>query len=201
MSGVTSPLEYDARLFATAAHAAAGQTRKYTGDPYIVHPAAVVELVRSAGGSSIMLAAAWLHDVVEDTKVPHRVILRHFGPYVARYVEQLTDLEHPKGMKRADRRRLDREHTAAADPEAKTIKLADLIDNTRAIAEHDPDFAVIYMAEKALLLDVLTEGNRDLWLRARAVVDDFWATPGNKTKAKHVDNQDWQNRMIDFVSP
>ncbi len=60
-------LEEQARRYATQAHAEAGQRRKYTDEPYIVHPAAVVELVRSVSHDEHLLAAAWLHDTVEDT--------------------------------------------------------------------------------------------------------------------------------------
>ncbi len=46
-----------------------GQFRKYTSEPYIVHPRAVARLVADHGGSPDMVAAAWLHDVVEDCNV------------------------------------------------------------------------------------------------------------------------------------
>ena len=63
-----------ARLFATSAHAAVGQKRKYTNEPYIVHPAEVAKLVEDVGGTQEMIAAAWLHDVIEDTQVPLELI-------------------------------------------------------------------------------------------------------------------------------
>ena len=56
-------------MFATAAHAAIGQKRKYSGDDYIVHPARVASIVTRHGGTDEMIAAAWLHDTVEDTDV------------------------------------------------------------------------------------------------------------------------------------
>ena len=51
-------LEEQARRYATQAHADAGQRRKYTDEPYIVHPAAVAELVRSVSDDEAMIAAA-----------------------------------------------------------------------------------------------------------------------------------------------
>lgn len=57
----------DAAAFAAQAHA--GQVRKYTGEPYIRHPEAVAKLVQASGGDTAMVAAAWLHDTVEDTAV------------------------------------------------------------------------------------------------------------------------------------
>ena len=55
-----------AREFATQAHE--GQVRKYTGVPYIVHPIEVMEIVCTVEHDDAMLAAALLHDVVEDTE-------------------------------------------------------------------------------------------------------------------------------------
>ncbi|VDZ55823.1 bifunctional (p)ppGpp synthetase II/ guanosine-3',5'-bis pyrophosphate 3'-pyrophosphohydrolase [Serratia odorifera] len=66
---MSSTLVERARRYATKAHAAIDQRRKYTNAPYIVHPQAVVEIVRSVPHTDEMLAAAWLHDTVEDT--PH----------------------------------------------------------------------------------------------------------------------------------
>jgi hypothetical protein len=69
---------------------------------------------------------------------------------------------------------LDRAHTATASPEAKTIELAELIDNSRNIIEHYPDFARVYMREKAALLrEVLMDGNAALLAMARESVTAF----------------------------
>lgn len=160
-------IEHKARIFATAAHHAAGNVRKYTGEPYIHHPAAVVALVESVPHTPAMLAAAWLHDTVEDTHVTLGLIEAEFGPDVAAMVEMLTDVSHANDGLRKHRKAKDREHTAKASPAAKTIKLADLIDNTRSIVERDPEFAKVYLEEKRLLLKVLTEGDQTLYEMAR----------------------------------
>lgn len=163
-----SDLEERAATFAARYHT--GQVRKYTGEPYIHHPAAVAELVRGAIHDETMLAAAWLHDVVEDTPCTILEIHNEFGLQVAHLVEQLTDISKPKDGNRAARKAMDRLHTAGASPKAKTIKLADLIDNSRSIMEHDPDFAKVYIAEKRLLLEVLKEGDPNLWGQAYRIV-------------------------------
>ena len=167
-------LEYKAKVFATRAHASIGQLRKYTGEPYIVHPAEVVEIVRSRPHTPEMLAAAWLHDVVEDTGVPIEEIFTLFGTKVGLLVAGLTDVSQRHQGNREVRKAIDRAHTAAASPEAKTIKLADLISNTRSIAKHDPDFARTYLKEKALLLEVLKEGDRELWKLANQILEENW---------------------------
>ena len=155
-----------ARMFATAAHAAVGQLRKYTFEPYIVHPAEVAEIVAEAGGTPEMIAAAWLHDTVEDTGVTSELIRAEFGDEVATLVGWLTDVSRPDHGNRAARKAVDRAHTAAAPAEAQTIKLADLICNTKSIVAHDPKFAVTYLAEKRELLEVMTKGNPSLRERA-----------------------------------
>lgn len=165
-----STAEARAQAFATRAHEKVDQRRKYTGEPYITHPAAVVELVRGVPHTEAMICAAWLHDTVEDTPTTLRDIERAFGPEVGALVEQLTDVSRLEDGARFVRKAIDRRHTAAASPTAKTIKLADLIDNARSILAMDPKFAAVYLAEMALLLEVLREGDATLWARAAAFV-------------------------------
>lgn len=165
-----TPLSERARVFATAAHAAVGQLRKYTFEPYIVHPTEVAEIVESIGGTEDMIAAAFLHDVVEDTGVTQDVIQREFGQSVANLVYWLTDVSRPEHGNRAKRKALDRAHIAQAPAEAQTIKLADLASNTKSIMAHDPEFAKTYLEEKRLLLEVLTKGNPKLMMVVKGQV-------------------------------
>lgn len=153
-----------AREFAANAHYE--QKRKYTGEPYINHPAEVVSILKTVGASDNMIAAAWLHDVVEDCCVAIVTIARLFGEEVAGLVSDLSDISLPVDGSRASRKEIDRQHTAKASPDAKTIKLADLISNTSSIVEHDPHFVRVYLHEKARLLEVLKEGNPTLWKMA-----------------------------------
>jgi (p)ppGpp synthase/HD superfamily hydrolase len=163
-------LEARARDFASLKHGAIDQRRKYTGDPYIVHPAAVAKIVREVPHTEAMLAAAWLHDTVEDTETTFAEIEDHFGREVKDLVEMLTDVSRPSDGNRAARKAIDRAHTAKASPQAKTVKLADLIDNARSILAHDQNFAVTYMREMDLLMPLLAEGDPTLHARASAIV-------------------------------
>src|SRR5688572_2066454 len=104
MNDNAADLESRARGFAERAHAAIGQRRKYTGEPYIVHPIAVAELVRSVPHTPEMIAAALLHDVVEDTPVTLAQIEAEFGPVVADLVDWLTDVSRPADGKRQVRK-------------------------------------------------------------------------------------------------
>jgi (p)ppGpp synthase/HD superfamily hydrolase len=162
-----------ARVFATAAHAAVAQLRKYTNEPYIVHPAEVFSIVSTVDGATEeMLAAAWLHDVVEDTGVTNEVIREMFGDKVAELVGWLTDVSRPEQGNRATRKAIDRAHSAMAPAEAQTIKLADLISNTRSIMEHDVSFAKTYLEEKRLLLEVMNKGDARLLAEARKYIGE-----------------------------
>ena len=160
-----------AQVYAMAAHAAVGQKRKYTGEPYIVHPAEVARIVAGVPGSTPdMVAAAWLHDVVEDTGCTFTDIHMAFGIDIATLVGWLTDVSRPDQGNRAYRKSVDRAHSAEAPAKAQTIKLADLISNSKSIMEHDPAFAKTYLEEKRLLLAVMTKGDPGLHAEASKYV-------------------------------
>lgn len=161
-----------ALAFAKDAHESIGQKRKYTGDPYIVHPMEVSQIVKSVGGSEAMQAAALLHDTVEDTNVTTEEIAETFGPEIAKLVSELTDISKLEDGNRALRKAMDRDHSASASADAQTVKLADLISNTKSIVKHDPNFAKVYIREKEALLKVLTRGNSRLHAAASKQVAD-----------------------------
>lgn len=162
-----------AQVYAQAAHAAVGQKRKYTGEPYIVHPAEVARIVAGVPGSTPdMVAAAWLHDVVEDTGCTFTDIHMAFGIDIATLVGWLTDVSKPEDGNRAYRKARDREHTAQAPAEAQTIKCCDLLSNTKSIVAHDPEFARVYLAEKRELLAVLTKADPGILAEAYRVLDE-----------------------------
>ena len=148
-------LAQTALVFATAAHAAVGQMRKYTDDPYIVHPIRVATTVAKFGGTDEMIAAAYLHDVVEDTGVSIDDIQDMFGPAVALIVDGLTDVSVPEDGNRAVRKAMDRQHSADATYEAQFVKCADIIDNAHDIGDNDPSFNLVYRKEMLLLIQVL----------------------------------------------
>lgn len=163
-----------AQRFAHAAHDAIGQVRKYTGEPYWVHTDAVAATVESVGGTDSMICAAHLHDVLEDVAStrpefgPHQIEVL-FGEGVLALVQDLTDeytKENFPKLNRAQRKARERERIGSISVEAKTIKLADLINNTESIVAHDPDFARVYLREKLEILPYLSDGNSTLLNRA-----------------------------------
>jgi len=153
-------------------HAAVGQRRKYTGEMYHIHPAMVAEIVAATPGSTpAMVAAAHLHDVLEDTQVGLDSIYQWFGREVSGMVWGLTNKSRPHHGNRATRVAIDRAALELQSAEVQTIKLADLIDNTSSIVKHDPKFAVTYLAEKAQLLSVLTKAHPRMIELARASLE------------------------------
>ena len=156
-----------AKEFATQAHQRIGHRRKYTKQPYEVHLKAVANIVASVTEDEAMIAAAWLHDTVEDTSATHHDIEEAFGNDIAGLVHALTDISRPSDGNRAVRKAIDRQHLATASDRAKTIKLADLIDNTRDICKHDARFAQVYLLEANALIEVLKDGDDSLYLQAK----------------------------------
>lgn len=157
-----------ARAFAIEAHG--DQKRKYTGEPYVVHTQQVADIVQRAGGDPCMVAAAHLHDVVEDTPTTIEQVREAFGPEVARLVLGMTDQVPLSLGNRRARKRAESDRLGAADGRVQTIKLADIISNTPSIAEHDPGFAKVYLAEMRYLVPLLVRGDAALLARAREIV-------------------------------
>ena len=180
----TRDLEERARDFAVEKHA--GQKRKYTDEPYIVHPAEVVTILRRVPHTIEMLAAGWLHDVVEDQGVSFDEIQFLFGTKVMLLVKEVTDVTKPEDGNRGMRKAIECRRLATISPEGKTIKLADLISNTRSIVERDPGFAKVYMREKSELLQMaLRGGDETLWQQAHMqVLNYFYGEAGNGNVAK-----------------
>ena len=150
-----------ARVFAMAAHAAVRQLRKYTNDPYIVHPLAVAAKVALANGSDAMVCAALLHDVLEDTQVTEATLRTEFGHEVTNLVVWLTHVEVPGN--RSARKVAECKRLYGAPAEAQTIKLADLLDNAASIIKHDAKFAKVFLGEVRDLLMFLSQGDPELW--------------------------------------
>lgn len=164
------PLVYKAYVFAMAAHAAVGQKRNYTGEPYIVHPMEVAEILAAYGASPEAQAAAFLHDVVEDTGVTYELIEAEFGAEVCALVRMVTNIAKREDGKRPVRALINLNHKAKASPEGQDIVMADVYSNLKTLASLKPDFAKVYVPEKYAVIEALDKGNPKLREKARAVV-------------------------------
>ena len=157
---------YQAMVFAREAHQS--QRRKYTGNPYTDHLAEVAGISLTCCPDNlrpdVMAQVAWLHDCVEDQGVTVDALAEKFGATVAVAVQYLSDTETGN---RVERKAASRVRLAGAWHWVQTIKVADLISNTASIVQHDPKFAVVYLEEKRMLLDVLTKADPRLISIAR----------------------------------
>jgi GTP diphosphokinase / guanosine-3',5'-bis(diphosphate) 3'-diphosphatase len=130
------PLILKALEFASLKHR--DQRRKdKVASPYINHPIALANVLSREGGvtDETVLAAAILHDTLEDTQTTPAELREVFGERIARIVEEVTD---DKNLPKAERKRLQIEHAPAISREAKLVKLADKICNVRDVADHPP---------------------------------------------------------------
>ena len=143
-SGESCPTDAEALLasafdFAFQLHE--GQFRA-TGEPYIIHPIAVADLLRDIGASAGVIAAGFLHDVVEDTDVTAEDIEQHFGAEVRALVEGVTKLGgiHFTNHTEAQAENLRRMFLAmASDIRVVLVKLADRLHNMRTLGALKPE--------------------------------------------------------------
>ncbi len=115
-----------ARAFSVKAHA--GQKRD-SGADYATHPAALAELLRMRGlGDTATVAAAYLHDVLEDTAIDEATLREAFGPEITGLVVELTN-RAPEGRSFAEKQAALLEHARRMSLRAKLVKLADRLHN------------------------------------------------------------------------
>lgn len=122
-------------VFAVKAHH--DTERRGKGFPYIVHPMEAVSIVATMTSDPELLAAAVLHDVVEDTPVTLDELRRTFGERVAALVDQ--DSDKPDGARSEaegwrDRKQAAIDRIAAAPYDAKVVAMGDKLSNMRAIS-------------------------------------------------------------------
>lgn len=194
-----------AKAFAHKWHDFIGQVRKYTNEPYWVHTDEVESIVALVPWDDNlptrihknMCCASHGHDLDEDVLTWLKIHKPEMvAVFEAEYKETftlesqemivgLTDVyvreDYPK-LNRATRKNLERERIAKLSSFVKTIKVADLISNTRSIVEHDKDFARIYIKEKIALLPLLSEAAPSLLRTANMQVVAAAATLGLTTK-------------------
>ncbi len=127
-------------IFAVRAHA--GTERRGKGFPYIVHPMEAVEIVATITADQELLAAAALHDTVEDTDVTVDQLRAEFGDRIAALVASESDVVMA-GVSEEDswhtRKKAAIDRLAAASHDAKIVAMGDKLSNMRAIAR---DYAV-----------------------------------------------------------
>ena len=157
-------------LFANEAHA--GQTRKYSGDPYITHPMGVAKIVSDFGGTLEQVVAAYLHDTVEDVeRVTLKIIAANFGDEVAALVEGLTKSKYPEDITRADKKATEANRLASCNGDIQFIKCADIIHNSGTILQYDIVFGALYLQENLNVINMMKAAKDDLRNYALAVLE------------------------------
>jgi guanosine-3',5'-bis(diphosphate) 3'-pyrophosphohydrolase len=132
----------DLTLLLKALEFAADKHRKQrrkdrAASPYINHPIALAKLLTLEGGvvDPEVLAAALLHDTIEDTRTSYEELKAAFGPRVAKTVLEVTD---NKRLRKHTRKRRQIEHAASLSRSAKLVKLADKTCNLRDLGDRPP---------------------------------------------------------------
>lgn len=126
------------RALAFAAHKHRDQRRKDAeASPYINHPIALAEVLAREGGVGDIevLAAALLHDTIEDTDTTEDELRAAFGDRIAGIVAEVTD---DTSLPKAERKRAQIDHAPALSEGARLVKLADKICNLRDVADRPP---------------------------------------------------------------
>lgn len=166
--------------FAGKAHA--GQKRKYTPEPYIVHPVRVMQICKEYTSSIPVLCAALLHDVLEDTEVSKDELKQFLlsvmndkeAGLTLKLVIELTDVyvkaNYPQWNRNTGKKK-EAERIMHTSAEAQTIKYADIIDNCKEIIQYDEDFGPRFLRECKMLLQRMNKGDQQLYHRAKDIVE------------------------------
>ena len=136
----------------------AGQTRK-DGTPYIEHPRAIVDLLKMVDPDivykPVILAAAWLHDTLEDTGITPQQIIDNTSPRTLAIVKQVTN--DPVKLRAMGKGDYIAQKVREIDDDALLIKLGDRYHNVSDLQTADVDWALRYAGQTQLMLDALDD--------------------------------------------
>ncbi|WP_346238582.1 HD domain-containing protein [Niabella insulamsoli] len=166
--------------FADEAHG--DQTRKYTPDRYIVHPVRVMKICSQYTDHVEVLAAALLHDVLEDTPIDKATMQQFLNGIMnpqqasrtVSLVVALTDVYVKKNypqLNRDKRKALELRRIEKTGSDAQTIKYADILDNSAEILQYDRGFGKRFLTECKAILTAADQGDPALRGKALEVVN------------------------------
>lgn len=157
-----------------------GQVRKYTGEPYYNH---LIEVAKLSQYINLGVEVALCHDLIEDTKCTLPKILSEllslgYSSYdalqIVTAVDHLTDKftkESYPTLNRGERKVLEADRLGSeCNYLSASVKMADTIDNTKSIVEHDAKFAKVYLMEKKVLIDGMSKSELKLRYEAESCV-------------------------------
>jgi guanosine-3',5'-bis(diphosphate) 3'-pyrophosphohydrolase len=159
------------------------QKRKYIPEPYIVHPIRVMHICKEYTSEGSVLAAALLHDVLEDTPITEQELLSFLYTVLPttearktlRFVIELTDVytkhDFPQWNRRT-RKSKELERLQQISASSQTIKYADILDNATEIVEHDKGFSKVLLNEYKGVLTKLDKGDSVLHRKVITFVEE-----------------------------
>lgn len=179
-------------LLAFTKYAHASQKRKYTEAPYWHHPLSVAQIILLNVpdlGWAFLAEIALLHDVLEDTRITVEEMAdfllygagysqnetEHICTGVLALTDKYTGDSCPE-LNRDKRKILETFRLQSIHEVYKTVKCADLIDNTASIVEHDPGFAKVYLKEKEQVLAAMTGADSRILKMACSTLEKAKAT-------------------------
>jgi hypothetical protein len=165
-----SSLVDKARAFALAAHQRFHRLEGHSGR-HEERLAAVAERCALCTSDEVTLALAWVHDVVENTAVTFGELERELGRELGELVGELTSVSRPSDGTPAAQRAIDQEHLRRASPRAKTVKLAELIEECRVASRPDARVTTAFVRDRTLLLDLLVGGDSRSFEKAKAMLE------------------------------
>ena len=148
-------LHQRAAEFAEKAHA--GQTRKFSGRPYVTHPQKVAQIVmnfKKSKNLDALMAAGHLHDTIEDTDTDYEVLQKEFGNLVASLVKELTS--DGEELKKVGKTKYLTDKMINMSDYGLVIKLADRLQNIADLASGKPSWAEKYATETENIMAELT---------------------------------------------
>jgi (p)ppGpp synthase/HD superfamily hydrolase len=140
-----------ARDFAELHHR--NETRKFSSSPYFVHPGNVAKLMEEFKQTPEIIAAAYLHDIIENTTITYEDLLREFGKKVADLDLELTSDKN--ACDKSTKAQYLSKKMQIMSQDALTIKLGDRLDNVSRLFEADESFRNRYVKETIYILDNL----------------------------------------------
>jgi (p)ppGpp synthase/HD superfamily hydrolase len=172
-----SPIVWKAAMLAVNGHGRLGQRRRGSRAPYVSHCERVATAVSDANMSDCAVAAAWVHDLVEDTlgrgsmEINLQEIEDVLGKTVAGYVHALTNPPAAPGLNRAARKEIELRMLRDAPVDVVSIRYAEIADNVADMMRTDLNFASVYVPEKRRLLEAVPYGHKGLYQTALSVVE------------------------------
>lgn len=159
-----------------------GQTRKYSGLPYSVHPIEVAMLARDysllqkLNNHNLLYEAGLGHDLLEDTRITENEIRSASSEEVLSLIKELTNPSKGSSLSRRKRKEIDRKHILSISREAKIIKLIDRTCNLLDMSGAESEFKQLYLEESGLLLNVLEGTSFTLELKYQYAMEGLYRT-------------------------